>query len=399
MSSFRSVSRPRLRVLHIVTVPDTLVFFTGQAAYMRDRGVVLEVCASPGDALFEFGASQEVAAHAVPMARRIAPVRDAASLTRLIHLVSAVRPHIVHCHTPKAGLLGVMAARLLQVPSIVYQLHGLPLETATGSLRRVLRATEKLACSLSSRVLAVSDSLKEVALELDLTSPDKIGVLGRGSFNGVDSDRTFRPGSVSRDRAASLRATLGIPPQAPVIGFVGRIVRDKGVQDLIDAWGALRVQHPDAHLVLVGPAEKDDAILPNYMELVRGDSRIHTIGAVPQEALPTFYAAFDVLALPTHREGFGVVAIEAGAMELPVVACRVTGCVDAICDGVTGTLVPAREPGQLSAALSRYLCDPELAHTHGSAARRWVVKHFRREVLWDALYCEYRRLHERRNRS
>jgi lipopolysaccharide/colanic/teichoic acid biosynthesis glycosyltransferase len=322
------------------------------------------------------------------MARRITPLADLVSLARLWRVFRDIRPDIVHGHTPKGGLLAMVGAFLAGVPLRIYTIHGLPLETATGWRKKLLRWTERLSCLLAHQVHAVSPSLRRRALSEGLCAPTKLRVLGQGTVNGVDAANRFAPGPDQVRDAKEVRRLFGIPPGAPVIGFVGRIVRDKGVSELVQAWTAIRSEFPEAHLLVAGCFEPQDPVPAEAERALRSDSRIHLAGLV--ESMPGMYAAMDVVALPTYREGFPQVPLEAAAMERPVVATRVTGCVDAIVDGVTGTLVPAGDATALADALRAYLKDPALRRGHGRAARARVLREFRPESLWDATEREYR---------
>ena len=380
-----------LALVHVMTVPVSLGFLTGQAAYVRRAGFDLHAVASPGTFLRAFGEREQVTVHAVPMERRITPLKDLRALWRLWRLLRRIRPAIVHAHTPKGGLLGMIAAWLARVPVRVYHMRGAPFVTATGARRAILRRTERISCALAHEVLAVSHGLRDVAIREGICPGGKIRVLLGGSGNGVDATGRYRPQPEPVRLAA--RAELGIPPDALVIGFVGRLVREKGVAELAEAWRRLREEHPRLHLLVIGPEEEADALPASVLAALRADARVHLTG--PDWNTPRLYAAMDVVALPTYREGFPNVPLEAAAMELPVVATAVAGCVEAVRDGVTGTLVPPRNPAALAVALRRYVSEPALRARHGAAGRRRVLAEFRQEAIWEALANEYRRLLER----
>ncbi len=377
-------------LVHVLTVPESLVFLRGHVDFMRARGWEMTVVTSPGPALDAFGERHDVPVHAVEMPRRMSPARDATSLARLTALLRRLRPDLVHAHTPKGGLLGTIAATAAGVRARIYHMRGLPLMTATGAQRRILTMTERTSCALATRVLAVSPSLRDYAVEARLCPAWKIRVLGSGSGNGVDCTGRFDPDRVPSGARASFRQQIGADADAPVIGFLGRLVRDKGIVELAEAWARIREARPDAHLVLGGVFEDRDAVPPATREALERDPRVHVLGFV--EDTPRFYAGIDVLALPTYREGFPNVPLEAAAMRVPVVATRVTGCVDAVVDGVTGTLVPARDGAALAAALTAYLDDPALRGRHGNAGRERVLREFRSERLWAALAEVYEEL-------
>jgi glycosyltransferase involved in cell wall biosynthesis len=365
----------------------------GQLAFMRERGFRVTLVASPGEMLQETAAREGVEAVGLPMRREPAPLRDAAALVRLLRLVRGLKPDITNVSTAKAGLLGGISAWTAGVPIRLFTLRGIRAETFTGFGRSALLGLESASCRLAHRVFCISHSLRRKAIELGLVRARKSVVLGSGTSNGIDCHR-FRRTPEVLDRARRLRARLGLPEGAPVVGFVGRLVIDKGVVELLSAFRELRRRFPDLRLLLVGPAESYNALPEaSRREIERGEP-IAATGFL-EDTAPA-YALMDVLAFPTYREGFGNVALEAAAMELPAVASRVTGCVDGVVDGVTGTLVPPRDAEALAGAIARYVENPDLGRRHGRAGRERVVRDFRPERIWEALYEEYVRLLKRR---
>lgn len=376
-----------MKVVHVFTVPISLIFIRGQAAYMKSRGLSVDVIASPGTELDAFAAQEGAASHAVEMARSIKPLHDLPALYRLWRIFLCVRPQIVHAHTPKGGLLGTIAAFLSCVPLRIYHIHGLPFVTARGLKRSLLRWTEWISCSLSHQVFCVSASVREVAIAEGLCKADKVKVILRGSSNGVDAAANFCPerfGTMDRGR---LRERYGIPADAQVLGFVGRVVRDKGIAELAESWKRLREAFRSLHLLIAGCFETQDPLPADVEQVLRSDPKIHLTGHV--EDPRSLFAAMDVLVLPTYREGLPVVPLEAAAMELPVVATRIPGCIEAVVDGVTGTLVPVHDAGELTEAIRKYLECPELRRRHGRAGRERVLRDFRPEDIWREIYGQY----------
>lgn len=373
-----------IRLLHLTTVALSVGFLSGQARQMREWGIELHILSSPGDELELFAAREGARAHAVQMERRITPLRDLVAVFRISRILRSVRPHVVHAHTPKAGLLGMIAAWFARVPVRIYHLHGLRFTTRRGLGRFLLRCTEKISCMLAHRVLCVSASLRDAAVLEGICLAEKTRVLLRGSINGIDVAR-FQPAD-ARTRAAA-RTALGIPHDAFVLGFVGRVVRDKGIVELAAAWQVLREMFADLRLLIVGPVETQDPVPAEVLDALRSDARV-TLRGLDWET-PPLYAAMDLLVLPTYREGFPSTILEAAAMGLPVVATRTTGCVDAVEDGVTGTLVSPRDKTELAEAIARYRIDTRLRREHGEAGRARVWKEFRQEAVWNALRAEY----------
>ncbi|HLY08237.1 MAG TPA: sugar transferase [Planctomycetota bacterium] len=374
------MTHPKPLLVHVTTVPQTLHFLRGQIGYMKARGFRVVAVSSPGPVLEELGRSEGIEVHGVPMPRRITPFGDLVALVRLVRLFRTLQPDLVHAHTPKGGLLGMLAARLSGVRRRIYTLHGLPMETAAGVKRSLLRLAERLSCALASRVTAVSESLRRKAAALGVCRSDRISVLGSGTVNGVDAERRFSPSQIPQLRVVRARRALGIPTELRIVGYVGRVVRDKGLEELLEAWKDLREDFRDLHLVVVGPDEPQDPLSPEASRLLHEDPRIRRTG--PVDSMPELYAMMDVVVLPSHREGFPQVPLEAAAMQRPVVATAVTGCVDAVVDGETGTLVPPGDSQALGRALRAYLHDPALRARHGRSARARVLREYRPERLW-----------------
>lgn len=283
----------------------------------------------------------------------------------------------------------MIAARLAGVPVRIYHMHGLPFITATGLTRRILMATETISCRMASQVLCVSRSVRSLAVDLKLSPPEKIDVLLQGSCNGIDAETEFNPDRLNTSARDEIRHRYGIPPDATVVGFVGRLARAKGLVELGSAWQILRKEQPDLHLLLIGPEEPGDPPPRGLLDQLRADPHVHFVGE--NWDTPPLYTAMDILVLPTHREGFPIVLLEAAAMARPIVATRVTGCLDAVQDGITGTLVPAYDSDALAVGLQRYVRDPALRWRHGAAARDRILQEFRNEDIWKAIYREYAR--------
>jgi glycosyltransferase involved in cell wall biosynthesis len=379
-----------MRLLHITTVSMSLTFLRGQIGFMRRRGLDVSVISSPGPELAEIAHAEGAVTLAVPMRRQITPLKDMSAVVALVGAMRRLRPTIVHAHTPKGGLLGMIAAALCRVPVRVYHMRGLPLMGATGWKRQLLRVTERMACGLAHEVICVSHSVRSEAVEAGLCPPHRIRVLLGGSGNGVDASGRFDPARQGDAVRRRVRTELGIGDDDVVLGFVGRIVRDKGVVELAAAWQVLRREHPEAHLVLVGPFEPQDPLPPQLEAALRADERVHLVGMTWDT--PPLYAAMDLAVLPTYREGFPNVPLEAAAMELPMVATRIPGCIDAVVDGVTGLLAEPRDAVDLAATLRRYLADPALRREHGRAGRRRVLRDFRPAGIWEAVFDQYVRL-------
>ncbi len=356
---------------------------------LQDAGFDPVLVSSPGEQLQAIAQSAHVRHAAVPMNRGISPVRDWVSLWKLFRLVQRVRPMITNVGTPKAGLLAGLAAWSLGVPCRIYTLHGLRLETTRGLKRALLIMMERIACACAHRVICVSPSLRRRAIELKLVPARKTVVLGSGSCCGIDVHR-FSPAVRNSPEKDLLADQLGIPRGVPVIGFVGRFTRDKGIGDLIAAFSKLRQSWPTLRLLLVGEFEDGDPVPAEIRNQIEADQNIVLTGSVSDTA--SHYRLMDVLVLPTHREGIGYVPLEAQACGVPVVTTTATGAIDSVVDGLTGFLVPVGSAHALAAKIDELLQDPALRARMGHAGRDRIVREFRQERVAGALIEELHRL-------
>ena len=362
-----------------------------QIRYMMDKGFDVLVVSGPGTEL-DFLAREGIPIHPIKLTRGLAPLGDLRALVSLCRLFVRLKPIIVHGSTAKGGPLSMIAAAAAKIPIRVYTLRGLIIQLGSGVVNKVFRALEWFACRCASQVLAVSRSVEGIMIQEKLCAPDKIKVLGNGSSMGVDAENRFNPGLGAKDDIDELRKQLGIPADATVLGFVGRIVRDKGVVELALAWRQLRLEYENVFLLMIGPAEPQDPVPAEVMQELQADPRVVIVDFAQNEHMPVYYRIMHLVILPTYREGFPNVPLEAAAMELPVLATRVTGCVDAVVDGVTGTLAPVRDSEALANAMRAYINDGAKRKAHGTAGRRRVISDFRPEMLWEAQYQEYVRL-------
>jgi glycosyltransferase involved in cell wall biosynthesis len=359
------------QIPHIVvgiTSAQTCLVLRGRLRTLREAGFRVTLVSSPGKLLALTASQEGVESVAIPMRREIAPVADLLSLLRLCWLLYRLKPDMTEFSTPKAGLLGSIAATLCRVPVRVYFLRGLKLETSTGIKRRILLAAERLASACSHTVLCNSDSLRNQVLALDVAQKSKLRLLGSGSSNGVDVER-FHPGE------SNLRNRLGLPQDADVVGFVGRLTRDKGVPELVEAFDAILAERPKSHLLLVGWFDAaEDELGRALRSRIENHPRIHLTGYVADTA--PYYRVMDVMVLPTWREGFPNVVLEAAATGIPVVTTLATGSRDAVVPEITGLLIPPGYPVAIRESVLRLLHNPEHCRRMGWAARAWVLDHY-----------------------
>jgi glycosyltransferase involved in cell wall biosynthesis len=351
-----------------ITNPETCLVLAERCRSLKAAGFRVVLVSSSGPLLDRMATEVGIETLAIPIRRRIAPLQDLLSLWRLCTALSRLRPQLTEFSTPKAGLLGNVAAWWCGVPVRVYMLRGLRLETLRGIKLKILLSAERIASACAHHVVCNSESLRARALDLGLAPAAKLKLIGDGSSHGVDVER-FCPGP---DR---MRAQLGIPGPVPVIGFVGRLTRDKGVPELIDAFERVLDRVPSARLLLVGWFdESEDGLSKELRARIDAHPGILRTGFV-RDTEP-YYRAMDVMVLPTWREGFPNVVLEAAATGIPVVTTLSTGSRDAVVPEVTGLLVPAGYPEAITEAILRLIRDPDLRHRMGRAARAWVIERY-----------------------
>jgi glycosyltransferase involved in cell wall biosynthesis len=376
------VTPPRQRICFAVSSPLTIrAFLAKHIAVLSERfDVSVIVNADPGTL------AAEAPAHffRIPIVRAISPLRDAWAGLRLFFFFRRQRFAAVHSVTPKAGLLAMTTAWLARVPVRVHTFTGQVWATRKGPMRALLRAMDRAIARSATAVLVDSRSQREFLVANGVVEPSKAEVLGAGSICGVDG--RFRPDPAARSR---VRTEIGMPGDAVVFLFLGRLSRDKGVIDLARAFAALAKNHPSAHLVVAGPDEEG---LSSLIEEIVGAcrERYRRVGFTdkPEE----FMAAADVFCLPSYREGFGQVAIEASAAELPVVASRIYGVTDAVAERETGLFHAPGDVEGLREAMQTLLEQPGLRRSLGRAGRARALREFSAERVTRALLEYYLKL-------
>jgi len=307
----------------------------------------------------------------VPMKREISLLSDIGSLCRLWFLLKSIHPALTNMSTPKMGLIGGLAAWLARVPHRIYTLRGLRYETARSWKRKLLIACEKIACACAHQIICISRSVRQTAIQEGLAPAAKLVLLGEVVSEGI----TIEPEAEIRGGdPVQLRKQLRIPEEAAVIGFVGRLTRDKGVCELVQCFQILQREGRAVHLLLLGDFESGDPVDRKTVRWFSTNTAAHWLGFVPDPK--PYYRLMSAFVFPTYREGLGKVLLEAAAAGVPVVSTKVTGVVDIVQDGLTGILVPPGDAPALARAVGRLLDQPETAAQMARAAQGMIREHF-----------------------
>ena len=379
------------KLIRITTVPLSLkVLLKGQLRFMASNGFDVKGVSSEGEELREVHENEGIAVEAITMSRKITPFQDLKSLWQMWNFLRKEKPQIVHTHTPKAGIIGMLAARLAGVPHRLHTVAGLPLMEATGTKRKILNFVEKLTYSSATRVYPNSKGLYDFILQNNFTQSNKLKIIANGSSNGINTT-FFSPEQVSETEKAALREKLNIQPDDFVFVFVGRIVSDKGINELIKAFSELQTvenKPTDIKLLLVGGLENDlDPLNPETLAEINQNRDIISVGF--QQDVRPFFAISDALVFPSYREGFPNVVMQAGAMGLPSIVSDINGCNEIIIEGENGLIIPSKNVKKLKEKMLTLAKDKNLYIKLKENSRRMIENRYEQSVVWNALLEEY----------
>jgi glycosyltransferase involved in cell wall biosynthesis len=385
-------SNHKKKIIRITTVPISLSgLLQGQLRFMSMHFNVLGV-SSKGDnnELARVAELEGIPTQAIEMTRKITPFKDLLAVWQLFKLFKKESPFIVHSHTPKAGTVAMIAAKLAGVPHRLHTIAGLPLVEATGFKRMVLNNVEKITYACATKIYPNSYGLQTIILENRFTSKSKLKVIANGSSNGIDT-AFFNPEIFNIEEHEALRKSLKISYKDFVFVFMGRLVGDKGINELIVAFDKLCQEHQHMKLLLVGSYENElDPLKLETLSIIENNQHIISTGWV-NDVRP-YFAISDALTFPSYREGFPNVVMQAAAMQLPCIVTNINGCNEIIKHNDTGIIVPIKDEVALYNAMDFVLKNKLAAKTMGIKAREDIVSKFERQTVWDALLVEYNNL-------
>jgi len=340
------------------------------------------------DVLKEVEKEQGVRVNAIEMSRKITPLKDLLALIKLYIFLKREKPLIVHTHTPKAGTVGMLAAKMARVPFRLHTVGGLPLLETKGAKRKLLDLVEKLTYACASRVYPNSFKLSEIIIRNNYAKASKLKVIAGGSSNGIKTSH-FSIDEVSDDKLNELRNKLGISKTGTTFCFIGRIVKDKGINELVVAFRNVYEIDSSARLLLVGYFENElDPVSPDTEKIIYNHPAIHFLGY--QADVRPFLAISDVFVFPSYREGFPNAVMQAGAMNIPSIVTDINGCNEIIKDGVNGIIVPPKDIEALQNAMLEMIYNTEKRHSMALVSRAMIVERYEQSYVWSELLNEYK---------
>ena len=375
-----------MKIVRTSTVPGSLNNFCRNLLHelQESEGYSVVAVSSPGDALSEIASREGVKVYPVPMERHIAPVKDLISLWKLIKVFRKERPDMVHSITPKAGLLSMMAAWVCRVPVRLHTFTGLVFPTSTGFKQKLLIFTDRLTCSCATHIMPEGEGVKNDLINYQITSKP-LKVLGYGNIRGIDLKYFDRTAEVEKETEKIRKNDI------TTFIFIGRLVRDKGINELVGAFAKLNKEYTKTRLLLVGRREdKLDPLEGQTLQEIENNPAIITTGE--QKDVRPWLAASDIFVFPSYREGFPNVVIEAGAMGLPAIVTDINGSREIIIEGENGIIIPARDSEHLYTAMKQLMASPKQTRQMANNARTMIESRFEQTFVRKCLKKYYKEI-------
>lgn len=395
-SALESITITMKKIIRVATHSGSLgTLLQGQLHFMSSYFEIIGV-GSGGNivqgetAIDKLARKENVRVIPVEMTREITPLKDLKAVYKLYRIFKKEKPLVVHSHTPKAGTLSMLAAKLAGVPNRLHTVAGLPLVEATGNKRRLLNIVEKITYYFATKVYPNSYGLKEIIIDNKFTNQKKLKVIGTGSSNGIDTSH-FDPALYSKEQKQQLRKQLHIKSSDFVYVFLGRMVKDKGINELVKAFCHINKKHKRTKLLLVGFYDKD--VTPLFFETEKEiETNKNIIRLDWQDDVRPFLSISNALVFPSYREGFPNTVLQASAMQVPSIVSDINGCNEIIQEGVNGTIVPVKNVHALQERMERFLSEPHYYNHLIKNTRTPICKNYERTRIWESLLEEYHSL-------
>lgn len=368
-------------ILHVVNIYFVIPYFLGdQLLYFHQKGYQEHIICSPSKELEQYSISHHFKYKEIPILRSISIWKDIIAIINVCKYIHQNRIDIVTGHTPKGGLIAMIASYIMQVRIRIYFRHGLVYETSKGFKRYLLISIDRLAASLATKVVCVSPSVCKKSISDKLNTEKKQILLSKGTCNGIDINK-FCLLHLKDNTIHELKKQIGIKQDDFVIGYVGRLVKDKGIIELIEAFKDIQKTYQNTKLLLVGMLEERDALPSRYIQEIQYNPSIICTGYINNQTIQNYYGLMNLFALLSYREGFPTSVLEASSMELPVITTKATGCIDSIINDQTGVFVDHNKNSILN-AIKNYIGNKQLCSSHGKNGRKFVENNFEQSIIW-----------------
>jgi glycosyltransferase involved in cell wall biosynthesis len=372
-----------MKLIHVFTIFATpQSFFDGQFEYLAKQGHEIVLVSSDDPAAAEFVERNGMKFIPIEIPRSLSPVAIMKAIHRICHVIKNERADAVFGHTPVGALCAMIAAKQCGVKKRVYYRHGLIYTTMVGIKHAIFKKEEQFVSKLATDIINVSHSLSKVAVDEHLNSGTKQHVIGCGTCGGIDAHNMFNPDVLDLSRAEKLKHNIGLEDVDVVFGFCGRICRDKGIPELIDAFDMFQKLHSEvkAKLLLIGNFDIRDKLSKEKMEQINTNADIIITGYVDKAEIPYYYNLLDCLVFPSHREGFGMCVIEASSMELSILVSKAHGCIDTIIEHETGEYIDLSAESICEGM--ELMLNVDLRKNLGKRGREIVLERYDIHIMW-----------------
>lgn len=375
------------KIVRITTIPSSMGgLLRGQLRFINKYFEVIGV-SGDGKDLEAVRINEGIRTEVVEMTRTISPIKDIIAVFQLYKFLKEEKPYIVHTHTPKAGIVGMLASKFAGVKHRFHTVAGMPVLIATGPRRTLLNLVEKITYKCATKVFPNSFALQDIIIREAYTSKNKLKVIGNGSSNGIDIDY-FNRDLLKCSNLEALKQKLNID-QEFIYTYVGRLVTDKGINELVAAFDIIVKKH-SAKLILVGWRESElDPLLDETEIILKRNKHIIQVGF--QQDVRPYFAIADVLVFPSYREGFPNVVLQAGAMQVPSIVTNINGCNEIINEGENGLIIPVKDVQSIVISMERLIQNPVLHQTMCANSRQIIVDNYKHTYVWNELLKEYRK--------
>lgn len=379
------------KIIRITTIPMALRYLLpGQMNYMKENGFEVLMISADGKNLKEVIENERCRHIVVPMTRKITPLQDLKCLIQLINIFRKEKPDIVHSHTPKAGLLAMIAAKLTGVKIRIHTVAGLPMVVEKGLKKLLLKTVEKVTYAFANHVWPNSNSLLQYIKENKFTSPEKLKIIGKGSSNGIDTNK-FNVESLNPDLLKDIKSSINYSEENIYLLYIGRLVKDKGIIELVNVFVSLQQEFLSLKIILIGDFEESLDPLPKTTleEIKNNTSIIHVRWT---DRVEYYLRLSNIFVFPSHREGFPNVLLQAGAMRLPIICSSIMGNIDIVRDNETGLTFKCQDEIKLKNKIILALNEPEQINKMANKLYQMIITSYNREMFWQTMLSEYKKL-------